>query len=363
MVSIEFKTDAANNDIGWRLTWGEENFNSLMKNLLSTGLVRDGWRRSGILMSPNFPKPYPNRISSDDIIRVSPYNTIKFNFTNFSTHSGQWTEDWVQIWEYISDNEGWPVWGRWGVGPWGGDVTPRLSGNSLPEGVSSPHHIARVRFVSDGLLVGAGWRLEWIEGRMTNRTGTKITRKSTPHLHCFQRAGPVMRAVNSTLWLRSCPASTSTRRTRAFHTTLERISASMGSLMDRTLATLATTSATQVTLLLQILKGHGFVTILGLPSTLVSRFLSRRLFCSTGGSAATAGQGILRSVPPTAFQSLKATCSTGGTQSPISLDQESQGNKSRKRICGDGTTLTNERRSALVGEDTSSFKLKRQPNR
>jgi len=88
MVSIEFKTDAANNDIGWRLTWG---------------LVRDGWRRSGILMSPNFPKPYPNRIWSDDIIRVSPYNTIKFNFTNFSTHSGQWTEDWVQIWEYIVD--------------------------------------------------------------------------------------------------------------------------------------------------------------------------------------------------------------------------------------------------------------------
>ena len=186
-----------------------------------------------------------------------------------------------------------------------------------------------------------------------------------PHLEpfYFQRAGPVMRAVNSTLWLRSCPASTSTRRTRAFHTTLERISASMGSLMDRTLATLATTSATQVTLLLQIPKGPGFTTILGLPSTLVSRFLSKRLFCSTGGSAATAGQGILRSVPPTAFQSLKATCSTGGTQSPISLDQESQGNKSRKRICGDGTTLTNERRSALVGEDTSSFKLKRQPNR
>merc|ERR1719474_456292 len=156
MVSIDFKTDAANNDIGWRLTWG---------------LVRDGWRRSGILMSPNFPKPYPNRIWSDDIIRVSPYNTIKFNFTNFSTHSGQWTEDWVQIWEYISDNEGWPVWGRWGVGPWGGDVTPRLSGNSLPEGVSSPHHIARVRFVSDGLLVGAGWRLEWIEeGRPCNES-------------------------------------------------------------------------------------------------------------------------------------------------------------------------------------------------
>ena len=165
-----------------------------------------------------------------------------------------------------------------------------------------------------------------------------------------------MRAVNSTLWLRSCPASTSIRRTRAFHTTLERISASMGSLMDRTLATLATTSATQVTLLLQIPKGHGFTTILGLPSTLAMRFMSRRSFSSTGGTAATAGQGMLRSEPPTAFQVVGAS-STGGPQSPISSDQESQGNKSRKRIRGDGTT-----RSAMVGEDTSSFKLKKQSN-
>ena len=290
-------------------------------------------------MSPNFPKPYPNRIWSDDIIRVSPYNTIKFNFTNFSTD-----KDWVQIWEYKSDNEGWPVWGRWGVGPWGGDVTPRLSGNSLPEEVSSPHHIARVRFVSDGLLVGAGWRLEWIEGRMTNWTRPKITRKSTPHLHCFQRASPVMRVVNSTLWLRSCPASTSIQRTRAFRTTSERISASMGSLMDRTLATLATTSATQVTLLLQILKGPGDIIILGLPSTLVSKFLSRRLFCSTGGNAATAGRGIFQSTSPTACQILRCSHSTvqsaaapGSTllrpQSPTTLQtnsfeaQQDQGNK------------------------------------
>ena len=180
-----------------------------------------------------------------------------------------------------------------------------------------------------------------------------------PHLEYFyfQKAGPVMRAVNSTLWLRSCPASTSIRRTRAFHTTWERRSASMGSLMDRTPATLATTSATQVTLLLQIPKGHGFVTILGLPSTLVLRFMSRRSFSSTEGSAATAGQGTLRSEPPTACQVVRAKSSTWGHGSPISSDQENQGNKSRQRIRGDGTT-----RSAMVGEDTSSFKLKKQSN-
>ena len=165
-----------------------------------------------------------------------------------------------------------------------------------------------------------------------------------------------MRAVNSTLWLRSCPASTSIQRTRAFHTTSERISASMGSLMDRTLVTLATTSATQVTSLLHIRKGPGLIIILGLPSTLALRFMSRRSFSSTGGTAATAGQGMLRSEPPTAFQVVGAS-STGGPQSPISSDQESQGNKSRKRIRGDGTT-----RSAMVGEDTSSFKLKKQSN-
>ena len=135
-----------------------------------------------------------------------------------------------------------------------------------------------------------------------------------PHLESFyfQKAGPVMRAVNSTLWLRSCPASTSIRRTRAFRTTSERISASMGSLMDRTPATLATTSATQVALLLQIPKGHGFVTILGLPSTLVLRFMSRRSFSSTEGSAATAGQGMLRSQPPTSCQVLTGIGSTRG---------------------------------------------------
>ena len=155
-----------------------------------------------------------------------------------------------------------------------------------------------------------------------------------------------MRAVNSTLWLRSCPASTSTRRTRAFHTTLERISASMGSLMDRTLATLATTSATQVTLLLQSIwdLGSGFITILGLPSTLVSRFLSRRLFCSTGGNAATTGRGIFQSESPTACQILRGTHPSGQSaaapgstllrpQSPTTLRtnsfeaQQDQGNK------------------------------------
>ena len=150
-----------------------------------------------------------------------------------------------------------------------------------------------------------------------------------PHLESFyfQKAGPVMRAVNSTLWLRSCPASTSIRRTRAFHTTWERRSASMGSLMDRTPATLATTSATQVTLLLQIPKGHGFVTILGLPSTLVLRFMSRRSFSSTGGTAATAGQGMLQSQPQTSCQVLTGIGSTRGLGSPPLLAQENLGNK------------------------------------
>ena len=51
----------------------------------------------------------------------------------------------------------------------------------------------------------------------------------------FQRASPVMRAANSTLLLRSCPASTSIRRTRASRTTSEQTSASMGSQMDQIL--------------------------------------------------------------------------------------------------------------------------------
>ena len=136
-----------------------------------------------------------------------------------------------------------------------------------------------------------------------------------------------MRAVNSTLWLRSCPASTSIQRTRAFHTTSERISASMGSLMDRTLVTLATTSATQVTSLLHIRKGPGLIIILGLPSTLALRFMSRRSFSSTGGTAATAGQGMLQSQPPTSFQILTGIGTTRGPGSTPLLALENLGNK------------------------------------
>ena len=109
-------------------------------------------------MSPNFPKPYPTSFSSDNIIRVSPYNTIKFHFTNFSLES----RDYVQFSEWGADG-----------GDWGVDVTPKLSGNSLPENVTSPHHVVHVNFFSDRFSAGNGWRLEWIEGKMTNSTKKK----------------------------------------------------------------------------------------------------------------------------------------------------------------------------------------------
>ena len=131
-----------------------------------------------------------------------------------------------------------------------------------------------------------------------------------------------MRAANSTLLPRSCPASTSTQRTRACRTTSEQTSASTESQMDQILATLVTTSARRVTLLLQIPK-----TFLGLQSTLVLRFLSRRLFCSTGGTAATAGQGMLKSQPPTSCQVLRRIGSTRGLGSPPLPAQENLGNK------------------------------------
>ena len=139
----------------------------------------------------------------------------------------------------------------------------------------------------------------------------------------FQRASPVMRAANLNLLLRSCPASTSIRRTRACRTTSQQTSASMESQMDQILATLVTTSATPVTLLLQIPK-----TFLGLQSTLVLRFLSRRLFCSTGENAVTAGQGMLQSQPPTSFQILTGIGTTRGPGSTPLLALENLGNKS-----------------------------------
>jgi len=139
IVSVQFKTDAISDkySFGWRLMWG---------------LVRDGWRRSGVLTSLNFPKAYPTSFSSDDVIRVSPFNTIKFRFTNFSLAS----DDHVYLSEEGRDSRGWG-------GQWGGYITPRLSGNSLPEDVTSPHHVVHVNFFSNAHSVETGWRLEWIE--------------------------------------------------------------------------------------------------------------------------------------------------------------------------------------------------------
>ena len=138
----------------------------------------------------------------------------------------------------------------------------------------------------------------------------------------FQRASPVMRAANSTPLLRSCPASTSIRRTRACRTISQQTSASMESQMDQILATLVTTSAIRVTQLLQIPE-----TFLGLQSTSVLRFLSRRLFCSTGENAVTAGQGMLQSQPPTSFQILTGIGTTRGPGSTPLLALENLGNK------------------------------------
>ena len=167
MVTVQFQTDADNNDYGWRLIWGEENFIFDKKNLFSTGLVRDGWRRSGVLMSPNFPKPYPTSFSSDNIIRVSPYNTILFHFTNFSLASS----DYVRFSEWGADGVGWG-------GGGGQDVTQKLSGNSLPENVTSPHHVVHVNFFSDRFSAGNGWRLEWIEGKVTNYTKKRFDQQT-----------------------------------------------------------------------------------------------------------------------------------------------------------------------------------------
>ena len=62
-----------------------------------------------------------------------------------------------------------------GIG--GVDVTPKLSGNSLPENVTSPHHVVHVNFFSDRFSAGNGWRLEWIEGKVTNYTKNVLTNK------------------------------------------------------------------------------------------------------------------------------------------------------------------------------------------
>ena len=120
------------------------------------------------MTSLNFPKAYPTSFSSDDVIRVSPFNTVNFRFTNFSLAS----DDYVYLSEQGRDNRGWG-------GQWGGYITPTLSGNSLPEDVTSPHHIVHVNFFSTRQDVGTGWRLEWIEGKTMNLT-RRCSHKKTP---------------------------------------------------------------------------------------------------------------------------------------------------------------------------------------
>ena len=120
------------------------------------------------MTSLNFPKAYPTSFSSDDVIRVSPFNTVKFRFTNFSLAS----DDYVYLSEQGRDNRGWG-------GQWGGYITPRLSGNSLPEDVTSPHHVVHVNFFSTRQDVETGWRLEWIEGKTMNLTRRCFHNKST----------------------------------------------------------------------------------------------------------------------------------------------------------------------------------------
>ena len=97
------------------------------------------------MTSLNFPKAYPTSFSSDDVIRVSPFNTVNFRFTNFSLAS----DDYVYLSEQGRDNRGWG-------GQWGGYITPTLSGNSLPEDVTSPHHVVHVNFFSTRQEVETG---------------------------------------------------------------------------------------------------------------------------------------------------------------------------------------------------------------
>jgi len=141
MVEVRFRTFEHGPETGWRLEWG---------------MVRaeENRKRSGILTSLNFPEPYPATHHFTHEIKVEQGKLIKFHFTDFETEKD---DAWVKIAQGSVGNQ-----------------TPKLSGKSIPEDVTTKscpvsHCTLYVEFLSrkiGGWLdppPHSGWRLEWTE--------------------------------------------------------------------------------------------------------------------------------------------------------------------------------------------------------
>merc|ERR1712192_261595 len=141
MVEVRFRTFEHGTDTGWRPEWG---------------MVRaeENRKRSGILTSLNFPEPYPASHHFTHEIKVEQGKLIRIHFTDFETEKD---EAWVKI-------------AQGSVG----NLTPKLSGKSVPEDVTTKpcpvsHCTLYVEFLARKIggwrdpPPHSGWRLEWTE--------------------------------------------------------------------------------------------------------------------------------------------------------------------------------------------------------
>ena len=155
MVEVRFHTDDGFTDDGWELQWGElrlidrHNFYSP----LLTGIFGDeeSRQRRGVLMSPNYPQPYPNNHDSTQTIKVAEGKMIRIEVTNFNTEREY---DFVTL----TDDDG-------------TDLTDQLTadGGTVLSGKYEDDssyayirsNIVHVHFHTDGNTQRSGWRLEW----------------------------------------------------------------------------------------------------------------------------------------------------------------------------------------------------------
>ncbi|XP_050313173.1 cubilin-like isoform X2 [Anthonomus grandis grandis] len=111
----------------------------------------------GVIESPNFPNDYPQDQDCLWEIHVDKGNKINMTFSNFALErsttlaSGQCRYDYVEI-EYATETDSeTPQWEKF----------DRYCGDKNPGLITINSNMARVHFVSDSLLMGTGFRLEW----------------------------------------------------------------------------------------------------------------------------------------------------------------------------------------------------------
>ena len=101
--------------------------------------------KSGVLLSPNYPSPYPRSYDNTDTIKVTEGKTIRLQFTYFDTKA---FGDYVQA-----------------VDGDGTLLTRKLTGQlGWVSGFESNSNIVHIKFHTDSSSQHArGWRLEWNE--------------------------------------------------------------------------------------------------------------------------------------------------------------------------------------------------------